>query len=158
MSKENLFSDDDRHYLQMLQSNIDRMASNSANCKTWLVTIIAALLAIGCGIEELNGWILLATVPIVVFWYLDTLYLNLERGMRNRELDFLLKARGNDDDYVQSLYDFSPLEVSKNESEKLANGFKATDAYFSKSVVPLYMALLVVVVFFTIILNWDMFL
>lgn len=29
-----MYNEDDRQYLQMMQENISRMASNSANCKT----------------------------------------------------------------------------------------------------------------------------
>ena len=36
------YSEDDRQYLQMMQDNITRMAANSSNCKSWLVTIVAA--------------------------------------------------------------------------------------------------------------------
>ena len=80
----NIFSDDDRQYLQMMQDNIARMANNSANCKTWMVTIVAGLCAIGCSIKDMNGWIFLAIIPVVVFWYLDTFYLKKKKKMRNR--------------------------------------------------------------------------
>ena len=33
-------------HIAMLQGIISRMASNSANCKTWVVTIIAAMLVL----------------------------------------------------------------------------------------------------------------
>lgn len=38
----------DLQYLQMMQENITRMAGNSANAKTWLVTIVTGFFAIGC--------------------------------------------------------------------------------------------------------------
>ena len=34
----------DLQYLQMMQENITRMAGNSANAKTWLVTIVTDFL------------------------------------------------------------------------------------------------------------------
>lgn len=34
----------DLQYLQMMQENITRMAGNSANAKTWLVTIVTGFL------------------------------------------------------------------------------------------------------------------
>ena len=91
---ENMLNDDERQYLQMMQDNITRMATNSVNVKTWLVTIVAGILAIGGNIENVNYWLLLAIVPIVVFWYLDAFYLNIERGLRNREQRFLNIVRG----------------------------------------------------------------
>ena len=42
-----LYTEDARQYLQMMQEYITRMAGNSANCKTWLVTLTTGLLAIG---------------------------------------------------------------------------------------------------------------
>lgn len=41
---DTLDSEPTRHYLSMLQDNITRMATNSANCKTWTITIVTALL------------------------------------------------------------------------------------------------------------------
>ena len=66
--KENLYNDDDRQYLQMMQENIERMAANSSNCKAWMVTIVSAMMALQCSVEALNGWILLGVLPIVLFW------------------------------------------------------------------------------------------
>lgn len=54
MAKHNFSEEDDRQYISLLQENINRMASNSANCKTWLVTILAALLAIQISLQELR--------------------------------------------------------------------------------------------------------
>lgn len=86
--RKNILNDDDRQYLSMLQGNIERMAGNSANCKTWMVTIVSALMALQCSLDDLNRWILLGILPIVLFWYLDVYYLHLERGMRNLETFF----------------------------------------------------------------------
>ena len=55
-----MYNEDERQYLQMMQDNITRMATNSANAKTWLVTIVAAFLAIGCNIKDFDYWLLLA--------------------------------------------------------------------------------------------------
>ena len=82
-------TEDGRLYLQMMQDNIIRMATNSANAKTWLVTIVAAFLAMSCNINNFDYWLLLAIAPICVFWYLDAYYLNIERGLRNREQRFI---------------------------------------------------------------------
>ena len=74
----------DLQYLQMMQENITRMAGNSTNAKTWLVTIVTGFFAFGCSITDLDWWLLLAIIPIVVFWYIDAYYLSLERALRNR--------------------------------------------------------------------------
>ena len=87
---ENVMNDDDRQYLMMMQENITRMAKNSANCKTWMTTIVTAFFALGCRIEELNGWMLFSFIPVFIFWYLDTFYLQMER--KQDRLRIALKA------------------------------------------------------------------
>ena len=79
----------DLQYLQMMQENITRMAGNSANAKTWLITIVTGFFAIGCSINDLDWWLLLAIIPIIVFWYIDAYYLRLERALRNREQKYI---------------------------------------------------------------------
>lgn len=90
-------------HISMLQGIISRMANNSANCKTWAVTIIAAMLVlivnknIGFG----NVWV--CYVPIILFFFLDCYYLGLERTFMRKQNLFLEKvASGNfaDDLYV----------------------------------------------------------
>lgn len=168
MANENFYSDDDRQYLQMMQDNISRMANNSANCKTWVVTLVAGLFAIGAGIDQLNGWLALTIVPILAFWYLDTFYLHLERGMRNRQKDFLNKAKANyaiTDDlevevrksiqnaYLEALYVFAPMPIKKSD---LSKGFVSTvDRFFSKSTAPFYGTLLACVMLVLILANCE---
>lgn len=69
------YDPEDLQYLQMMQENITRMAGNSANAKTWLVTIVTGFFAIGCSIKDFDWWLLLAIIPIIVFWYIDAYYL-----------------------------------------------------------------------------------
>lgn len=149
---ENMYNDDDRLYLQMMQDNITRMANNSLSCKTWMVTIVTAFLALTCGIESLNGWIVLAFVPVIVFWYLDTFYLNLERGMRNRQRDFLNKFGG--EDYSKALFNFKPLMLK--EDDKDAGLVSTDDRAFSKSIAPFYCGIIGVVIIITVVLNWNL--
>ena len=165
---ENMYNDDDRQYLQMMQENINRMSCNSSNCKAWLITIVAAMLAVGCNITDLHWWLLLTIAPILIFWYLDSFYLSLERGMRNRQREFLNKAREyyahsveTDEmkrekllkDYQEALYNFTP---KMDEDNDLSKGFVSTmDRKFSKSILPVYGTLLIIVCFITAIVNWS---
>ena len=148
-----VYSEDDRQYLQMMQSNIERMASNSANCKTWLVTLVAGFMAISCGFETLHWWLLLAVVPIAMFWYLDGLYLSLERQMRNRQKDFLNKQSDEGEEYNNALYNFKPLEKEKDDEDL---GFvKTTGQWWTKSVWPFYLTITVVIIAVTLAINWS---
>lgn len=154
--KEDILSNDDRQYLQMLHDIITRMATNSANCKTWLITLITGFLAISVGIETLRSWIWLLFLPIGVFWYLDQLYLSLERAFRNRERSFLnalLIDRNPDEKYLKFLYEFKPLFLSKEEKDK---GLVSTNGIWkTKSLLPFYGTLSFLVLVVTILANWS---
>lgn len=159
MAKHDFTEEDDRQYLGMLQGNIERMAANSANCKAWMVTIVSAMMALQCAVEDLNGWILLGILPVVLFWYMDVYYLHLERGMRNRETVFVNILKSNDlAGYEEALFDFKPLMIKKDEltKDKAQAGLVATDdRWLTKSVVPFYGLTLAGVLIISAVLNWD---
>lgn len=152
-----MYNEDERQYLQMMQDNITRMATNSANAKTWLVTIVAAFLAIGCNIKDFDYWLLLALVPTAVFWYLDALYLKLERELRNREQRYINIRRGaetcNEDnlDEKDPLFDFRPL--SKDKDDKTLRYVETGCQIFNTSVFPLYLVMALVVLIITGVVN-----
>ena len=156
-------TEDGRLYLQMMQDNITRMATNSANAKTWLVTIVAAFLAISCNINNFDYWLLLAIAPICVFWYLDAYYLNIERGLRNREQRFINICKSvilDDEDpsipktIEDALFVFKTLQ-KEYDNKKL--GYVRTGCMlFNKSIWPVYVMLLVAVLLITGIVNdWS---
>lgn len=157
--RDNIYNDDDRQYLEMMQGNIERMASNSSNCKAWMVTIVAAFMALQCSIDALNGWILLGILPVVLFWYLDVFYLHLERGMRNRETIFLNMVRsGQMEGYKEALFNFKPLMIGKKDltDEQKEQGLVATDdRRNTESVAPFYGLTLACVSIISVVLNWD---
>lgn len=73
--------DDKVKHLEFIQNNITRMNQNSFLLKGWMITIVAALLALFVeSSDERYVWI--AIGPTVVFWLLDTYYLQLERKFR----------------------------------------------------------------------------
>lgn len=150
--RDNMYNDDERQYLQMMQANIERMAANSANCKVWMINLITAFVTIGSLIPSMRGWLLLGIIPIILFWHIDWYYLHLERGMRNRERDFLNKHKsGNNDEYERALFNFCPLKCNEDDVEK---GFvKTKGRWFSPSLTPFYCLPLVIVVFLYIIIN-----
>ena len=80
-------------YLQILQSAISRMASNSISCKTWCIALVSAIL-ISVPHEDLtsnDNRILIAAIPIVLFFFLDSYYLVMERGLRAKYDEFVEK-------------------------------------------------------------------
>lgn len=157
MAYENLYSDDGRQYLQMMQDNISRMSGKSGNCKNLMISLVVGMLALGCSIEELNGWIILALIPIFVFWHLDVFYLQLERKMRNRELDFILKSqKDNEEEYKKALFNFAPMKKEKLSIEEKSQGFVLTNnRMFSKSIASFYGGFLALVIVISVLINWE---
>src|SRR2546422_2641510 len=68
-------------YLNTLQGVIGRMASNSATCKTWCVSLVSALLVVVVDRRQ-PAFLILAGVPILMFAVLDAYYLALEKVFR----------------------------------------------------------------------------
>lgn len=69
-------------HLAILQAIIGRMASNSASCKTWCITLVSAVVVVLADKNKL-GSIWIAILPIVLFGILDAYYLGLERCFRD---------------------------------------------------------------------------
>jgi len=68
-------------HLEMIQAVITRMASNSFMLKGWAVTLIAGVFVLAS--KDSNPvYFLIAYIPIVLFWFLDSYYLQLERKFR----------------------------------------------------------------------------
>ena len=127
-----------------------------------MVTIVAAVMALQCSIDALNGWILLGILPVALFWYLDVFYLHLERGMRNRQTVFMNILRSEKmEGYQEALFNFKPLMIENKAltEEQKEQGLVATDdRWFSKSVKPFYGLTLVCVLIISVVLNWDVIL
>ena len=69
-------------YLSILQAIISRMATNSANCKTWCVTLVSAILVIIVDKGKAD-YIWITLIPVLLFFFLDAYYLGLERDFRS---------------------------------------------------------------------------
>ena len=92
-------------HLTITQSIIQRMASNSASCKAWCITLVSAILVIVADKESPN-LSLIAFIPVVLFLVLDTYYLALERCFRNAYnafIDRLKSGSVNAEDVYLSL-------------------------------------------------------
>lgn len=74
-------------HLEFIQANIARMNQCSFQMKGWMVTIVSALLALFAASkgEQRTGnviYIFIAIVPTILFWILDSYYLQQERKFR----------------------------------------------------------------------------
>jgi len=68
-------------HLEFIQLTIIRMAANSFIIKGWLVTLVAALTVIAQ--KDTNQlFVIMAYLPIPIFWVLDAYYLSQEKLFR----------------------------------------------------------------------------
>jgi len=81
-------------HLTMLQGAISRLAGNSAQCKTWCLTLVSALIAFAGAVHS-AGPILLSILPITMFLFLDAAYLGNEIAYRALFNQISSKVRGN---------------------------------------------------------------
>jgi len=68
-------------HLEMIQAVITRMATNSFMLKGWAVTLVSGIFVLSSK-EADKLFFLIAYVPVILFWLLDTYYLQLERRFR----------------------------------------------------------------------------
>ena len=68
-------------HLEFIQAVITRMNTNSFQIKSWMVTLVSALLAIFASTKN-SYFILVALLPAAVLWFLDAYYLVQERKFR----------------------------------------------------------------------------
>lgn len=93
-------------YLPIIQGVISRMANNSANCKTWCVTIVTALFALAIDKGKPRA-LLLGLIPLGLFFFLDAYYLSLEHDFRKIYNSFVAKLRAADPTAAGDVYDLS---------------------------------------------------
>lgn len=124
-------------YLSMLQGIINRMAGNSASCKTWTVTLVTALLALQAKAEVHLSYPLLCLIPIVLLYLLDCYYLGLGRITIRIQTEFLrnLGTKG----YIHRAYKLKRLA---NPRLQLWNMMKAAKSF---STTPFYLFIALIV-------------
>lgn len=68
-------------YLEAIQRIIDRLSNTSFILKGWAVSLVAGLMVLAANGTN-QGYVLIAYIPIVVFWLLDAYFLMMERQYR----------------------------------------------------------------------------
>lgn len=121
-------------HLQIAQSVIQRMASNSSSCKAWCITLVSAILVIVAGKTD-SQYALIAVIPTILFLVLDTYYLALENGFRQSYNIFIDKLH-KDDIVASDLYAISAT------GRLCKNFFKS---FCSFSIWPFYLMLLAMI-------------
>lgn len=100
-----------RKHLEIIQGVISRMASNSFSLKGWAVTLVAGIFVLS-GKDTDKMYFLVAYLPILVFWGLDSYYLLQERLYRA----LYDKVRQLPEDKIDFSMKASPKEFKSNKN------------------------------------------
>ena len=124
-------------FICQLDSIINRMANNSANAKNWLMTLVAAAIAIQWTQSQLQNvlWLL---VPTVLFMLTDMYYLGMERHFKDIQKEFIKNVRAGKD-IKCTVYKISKTTKCK----QVCNTFSSID---SLSIWPFYSIVIVAIV------------
>ena len=117
-------------HLEFIQNIITRHNTNSFQIKGLTVTIVSALLAVYASNDNL-AFLWISIIPTILFWFLDSYYLQLERKFRGLYND----VAGVSDE---------PKEIKEMEMRPdLYKGgkFKFVNVLFSDTIWPLYIFL-----------------
>lgn len=126
-------------HINLLQGIITRLAGNSASCKTWCLTLVTAILSLA-GTMKNPALIEVALIPVIVFGFIDTMYLAQERAYRDLYTKVVNKI--NCGEYtVGDVFDARP-----------SVGFfclcwLAIRSFFSWAVWPVYLGVIVLYIF-----------
>ena len=122
-----------RSHLNMIQQIITRMGNNSFSLKGWSVGIMIAIYAFA-GKNEHKA-VIVTLIPLIVFWFLDTYYLMLERKFRELYNEIRLKKE-NDIDFDMN---FNNIKINMKDIKKY--GF--VNVFFSKTILPIYLVCII---------------
>ncbi|MBN2561989.1 MAG: hypothetical protein JXQ75_13775 [Phycisphaerae bacterium] len=138
MQEESPYREDSKAvqaHLTITQSVVQRMASNSASCKAYCVTLVSAILVVVAD-KNKPRYALLALVPTFLFFALDVYYLALEKMFRDSYNQFIDKLHSRKI-VASDLYLVLPSGSMVKESLRSLTSF---------SIWPFYLVLLVMVV------------
>jgi hypothetical protein len=127
-------------HLEFIQNNITRMGTNSFIIKGWTITVFFGLVALFIANKDTQVFYkIISIVPIFMFWYLDTYYLQQER---------MFRGIYNDVAHITPIglrHEILPFDMPL----KLYSGgeYSFWKVFFSKPICPLY-----VIIIFTILI------
>jgi hypothetical protein len=102
-----MVSDESYHQaLEQIQNIIDRQASNSFKIKGWTVTLVVVALLF----RTSNFQLLIAFIPLLGFWYLDSYYLKQEKIFRK----IYDRAREGRPENEEELFNMNPSQLEDN--------------------------------------------
>ena len=134
----NMLSDNTIKHLEFIQSTINRMSSNSFSMKGWMIAVIAALLALYADSNPKNEvYLLVAACAAVLFWFIDSYYLYIEKHYRELYKDIITHTR-----------EVIPFDMSIRDYSSKRKFFKAMFCSFATT--PLYLVIILTLLSFYI--------
>lgn len=124
LNKEDIYKE-----IDLIQACITRMANNSFSMKGWHVGIISALLIFFFDKDSININTLLIIIAAItlVFWYLDSYFLMLERKYRWMYAWVIKNRVSNNTPKTDYLFNLNPDEMNMWEVNKQSKGYKAAE-------------------------------
>lgn len=101
-------------HLQMIQGIITRMGQNSFQIKGWAIGIMIAIFSFA-GEQSNTRCILFTIVPLIIMWFLDSYYLQLERKFRLLYDDVRISEGSRDYDM-----NFNDIKIKVCDSYKIS--------------------------------------
>lgn len=83
-------------HLEMIEAVIERMSKNCFQLKSWAMTLVVAICALSAQGSD-KKFIVIAFVPILGFWILDSFYLQQERKYKLLYKNVAAKEESNID-------------------------------------------------------------
>ena len=100
------------NHLNMIQAVISRMGNNSFSLKGWSVLIMVAVYAFA-GKSNARA-VIVTLIPLIVFWFIDTYYLMLERLYRK----LYDEVRIEDEDKIDFNMSIEDIKISLKDLKK----------------------------------------
>jgi hypothetical protein len=133
-------------HLEFIQNIITRMNNNSFAIKNWTIVFITASVYLYLQLgNNCITYIIIPVIPIVLFWFLDAYYLWQERIFIRMYNDIAIN------DYNENFRCFEiPFDKYRKDKIKRTSFLKV---FFSKTICPLYIVLLIGLSVLGIVIN-----
>jgi hypothetical protein len=132
--------EDKRKHLDYLQAIITRLNANSFQLKNMAVVILTAMFALFAAAPKVL-LLLITGFPLIIFWLLDSYYLQQERKFRAMYKD------------VAGLSDIFEIKTYEMPLDKYSgNGCSFGESFISKTIFWFYFPLLLIVLIIAVIL------
>lgn len=135
-----------RQHLEFIQNVITRMNANSFQIKGLAITLVTVLMAIYASTKNVT-FIFVGILPLLLFWFLDSYYLQQER-----------KFRGiyNDVTGLKKKIEVKPYEMPiQKYTKELDKQFSYWNVFFSPTIGRLYLSVIFILTLTGLLLTYK---